>query len=80
MDDILNSGGVVKEYSHSHPSGSLPFPSGYSNAPWITPSYGGGDHSVAKKYSNSIPSLKVYDANSGRYNEFWSGGHDRIKR
>jgi RHS repeat-associated protein len=80
IDYILNGGGVINEYTHSHPSGSLPFPSGYSQAPWVIPSYGGGDHGVATKYNNSIRSMRVYDVDSKSYYEFWRGGYNRMKK
>jgi hypothetical protein len=79
VDYILNGGGVINEYTHSHPSGSIPQPSGYSYSPWMTPSYGSGDHGVAIKYSNRIPSLRVYDVDSGTHYEFWRGGYDKMK-
>jgi hypothetical protein len=54
----------------------VPFPSGYSNAPWINPSYGKGDHALGKIYGHLIPNLRVYDVDSDTYSDFWKGGHN----
>jgi hypothetical protein len=79
INDILRSGGQVDEYTHSHPSGSIPQPSGYSHAPWMTPSYGEGDHGVAKEYYGRISKLKVYDVDSDSFYEFWAGKNPGYK-
>ncbi len=83
VEAVLSEGGTIYEHTHSHPSGSLPFPSGYSYAPWITPSYGEGDHKVAKRYSEKVQTLKVYDVDTRSYFKYWAGdkpGYKKIGR
>ncbi len=83
VEAVFREGGIVYEHTHSHPSGSLPFPSGYSYAPWITPSYGDGDHGIAKRYQGKVQTLKVYDVDSRSYIKYWAGdkpGYKNIGR
>jgi RHS repeat-associated protein len=80
IDDLLDRGGTVNEYTHSHPYGTaFPRPSGYSHSSWIKPAYGEGDHAVANKYQN-IPNLRVYDVGSNSYIQFWGGQNPGYKK
>ncbi|MBO4773332.1 MAG: hypothetical protein J5516_00955 [Bacteroidales bacterium] len=55
----------------------LTAPSGY--APNDKTKYGEGDHAVAKYYHGKIPLLKVYDAQTHTYLEFWAGDNPDYK-
>jgi RHS repeat-associated protein len=77
---IIRQNSTISEWYHSHPKGSIETPSGYSYAPWIKPSYGGGDHGVAIYYNLHIPNFKVYAAGSGSYYTFKIGSYSKDKR
>jgi hypothetical protein len=78
--DILTRGGTIDEYTHSHPHNSIGIPSGYSNAPWIKPAYGEGDHRIANEYNGRINNMRVYDVGSKSYYQYWGGSKPGYKK
>lgn len=64
----------IYECCHSHPLNAIGTPSGYSHMEGREP-YGSGDHGVAIRYNCLGTRLKVFDASTGHYYQYYKGGY-----